>query len=116
MAYYSRVLSKDEEFPAFEELAELLRAGHPDYRLTVESGEDDEWESLLLASRVFGMARMSAGTARGSPIARNANPNRRSALSSVVRSSSALSCGTASRPTATSSRISKHHNSSSSTV
>lgn len=50
MAYYSRVLSKDEEFPAFEELAELIRAGHPDYRLTVESGEDDEWESLLLAS------------------------------------------------------------------
>jgi hypothetical protein len=50
VAYYSRVLSKDEEFPAFEELAELLRAGHPDYRLTVESGEDDEWESLLLAS------------------------------------------------------------------
>jgi hypothetical protein len=50
MAYYSRVLSKDEEFPAFEELAELIRAGHPDYRLTVESGEDEEWESLLLAS------------------------------------------------------------------
>jgi hypothetical protein len=50
VAYYSRVLSKDEEFPAFEELAELIRAGHPDYRLTVESGEDDEWESLLLAS------------------------------------------------------------------
>jgi hypothetical protein len=50
VAYYSRVLSKDEEFPAFEELAELIRAGHPDYRLTVESGEDEEWESLLLAS------------------------------------------------------------------
>ena len=50
MAYYSRVLSKDEEFPTFEELAELIRAGHPDYRLTIESGEDEEWESLLLAS------------------------------------------------------------------
>jgi hypothetical protein len=50
MPYYTRVLSKDEEFPAFEELAELIRAGHPDYRLTVESGEDEEWETLLLSS------------------------------------------------------------------
>ena len=54
---------------------------------------------------------MRAGTARGSPIARKANPNRRSIQFSVVRSSSAHSCGTASRPTATSSRISRHHNS-----
>jgi hypothetical protein len=50
MPYYTRVLSKDEEFPVFEELAELIRAGHPDYRLTVESGEDEEWETLLLSS------------------------------------------------------------------
>ena len=50
MAYSTRVLSKDEEFPSFEELAEFIRAGHPDYRLTVESGEDEEWETLLLAS------------------------------------------------------------------
>jgi hypothetical protein len=50
LAYSTRVLSKDEEFPSFEELAEFIRAGHPDYRLTVESGEDEEWETLLLAS------------------------------------------------------------------
>ena len=50
MAYYTRVLSKDEESPSFEELAQLVRAGHPDYRLTVETGEEDEWEPLLLSS------------------------------------------------------------------
>jgi hypothetical protein len=49
VAYYTRVLSKDEEFPPFEELAQLMRAGHPDYKLTIESGEDEEWESLLLS-------------------------------------------------------------------
>ena len=49
MAYYTRVLSKDEEFPLFEELAQLIRAGHPDYKLTIESGEDEEWETLLLS-------------------------------------------------------------------
>jgi hypothetical protein len=50
MPYYSRVLSKDEEFPSLQELAELVRSGHPDYRLTLESGEEEEWESLLLSS------------------------------------------------------------------
>lgn len=50
MAYYTRVLSKDEGFPSIEELVEVLRAAHPDYRLTLESGEEDEWESLLLSS------------------------------------------------------------------
>jgi len=50
LAYYTRVLSKDEGFPSIEELVEVLRAAHPDYRLTLESGEEDEWESLLLSS------------------------------------------------------------------
>ena len=50
MPYYTRVLSKDEDFPSFEELAQFIRAAHPDYRLTLESGEEDEWESLLLSS------------------------------------------------------------------
>src|SRR5277367_4420410 len=50
MAYYTRVLSKDEGFPSIEELVEVLRAAHPDYKLTLESGEEDEWESLLLWS------------------------------------------------------------------
>ena len=45
-----RVLSKDEEFPSLEELAERIRGQHPDYRLTVEEGSEEEWESLLLAS------------------------------------------------------------------
>ena len=49
MAYYTRVLSKDPDFPSFEELARLIRDTHPDYRLTIESGEDEEWESLLLS-------------------------------------------------------------------
>jgi hypothetical protein len=49
LAYYTRVLSKDEEFPPFEELAELIRAEHPDYKLTVEEGTEEEWEVLLLS-------------------------------------------------------------------
>jgi hypothetical protein len=49
MSYYTRVLSKQEEFPSFEELAQVVRDGHPDYKLTVESGEDEDWESLLLS-------------------------------------------------------------------
>jgi hypothetical protein len=50
MAYYTRVLSKDEEFPSFEELAELIRSGHPDFKLTLEEGVEEEWETLLLSS------------------------------------------------------------------
>jgi len=49
MGYFTRVLSKDEEFPSFEELANFIRAEHPNYRLTVEEGSEEEWESLLLA-------------------------------------------------------------------
>jgi len=50
LAYYTRVLSKDEEFPAFEELAQLVQADHPEYKLTVEEGSEEEWETLLLSS------------------------------------------------------------------
>jgi hypothetical protein len=49
MAYYTRVLSKDEEFPSFDELAESIRDRHPGFKLTIESGEDEEWETLLLS-------------------------------------------------------------------
>ena len=50
MPYSTRVLSKDDAFPSIEELTEVLRAAHPDFRLTLESGEEDDWESLLLSS------------------------------------------------------------------
>jgi hypothetical protein len=50
MGYYTRVLSKDEEFSALDELALFLRSGHPDYKLTIEDGSEDEWEILLLSS------------------------------------------------------------------
>jgi hypothetical protein len=49
VSYYTRVLSKDEEFPSFPELAERVLAEYPEYRLTVEEGSEEEWESLLLA-------------------------------------------------------------------
>ena len=49
MSYYTRVLSKDAEFPPFDELAEFISSSHPDYRLTVEEGTEEEWESLLLS-------------------------------------------------------------------
>ncbi|MGA3080019.1 MAG: hypothetical protein ABSD44_01405 [Terracidiphilus sp.] len=49
MGYYTRVLSKDEEFPSLEELAELIRAQHPEFKLSIEDGEEEEWETLLLS-------------------------------------------------------------------
>ena len=49
MAYYTRVLSKDEEFLSLNELAQRLRADHPEYRLTIEEGTHEEWESALLS-------------------------------------------------------------------
>lgn len=49
MEYYTRVLSKDAEFPPFEELAQLISAEHPENRLDLESGDEEEWETLLLA-------------------------------------------------------------------
>ena len=48
MGYYTRVLSKDEEFPPFDELADFIRAEQPEYKLTVEEGTEEEWESFLL--------------------------------------------------------------------
>jgi hypothetical protein len=50
LAYYTRVLSKDEEFPSCEELAQLIQAEHPEYKLTIEEGSEEEWETLLLSS------------------------------------------------------------------
>jgi hypothetical protein len=49
MPYYTRVLSKDPEFPPFEELADFIRSNHPGFKLTVEDGDGEEWESLLLS-------------------------------------------------------------------
>jgi hypothetical protein len=49
VGYYTRVLSKDDEFPSLDELSQRLRADHPDYRLTMEEGSEEEWESLLLS-------------------------------------------------------------------
>ena len=49
MPYYTRVLSKDDEFPPFDELADFIRTNHPDYKLTLEEGTEEEWESLLLS-------------------------------------------------------------------
>jgi hypothetical protein len=49
VGYYTRVLSKDEEIPSFEELAQLIRAEHPEYRLTIEDGNDEGWDTLLLS-------------------------------------------------------------------
>ena len=49
MGYYTRVLSKQEDFPSLEDLSQFLSAEHPSVKLTVEEGEDDEWETLLLS-------------------------------------------------------------------
>ncbi len=50
VSYYSRVLSKDPEFPPFDELAQWLSSEHPGFRLSLEDGTEEEWESLLLSS------------------------------------------------------------------
>ena len=49
MEYYTRVLSKDEEFPTFDELADIIRAEHPHCKLTIEEGDEEEWETLLIS-------------------------------------------------------------------
>jgi hypothetical protein len=49
VGYFTRVLSKDEEFPSIEELADLFQGQHPEYRLVVEEGTEEGWETLLLA-------------------------------------------------------------------
>ena len=49
MAYYTRVLSKLEDIPALDELQDLLDAQHPQCQLSVEEGDEQEWETLLLS-------------------------------------------------------------------
>jgi hypothetical protein len=49
LAYYTRVLTKLEESPAFEELAELIRSNYPGSKLTVEEGDEEDWQVLLLS-------------------------------------------------------------------
>jgi len=49
MPYYTRVLTKQEEFPSLEELAQFVRSEHPGYKLTLEEGTEEDWESLLLS-------------------------------------------------------------------
>jgi hypothetical protein len=50
MGYYTRVLSKDDAFPEFDELAQIVRSGHPGYKLTIEADGEHGWETLLLSS------------------------------------------------------------------
>lgn len=49
MGYHTRVLSKDEEFPPFEELAQFIRTEHPEYKLVIEDESEQGWETLLLS-------------------------------------------------------------------
>jgi len=47
VSYYTRVLSKDDEFPSFEELTQSVRSEHPEFKLAIEEGAEEEWETLL---------------------------------------------------------------------
>lgn len=49
MAYYTRVLSKQADFPPLDELAMVLSGDYPGYKLTVEEGSEEEWQILLLS-------------------------------------------------------------------
>jgi hypothetical protein len=51
VAYHTRVLSKDDEFPPFDELAEFLSSNHPGFKLSIEDGSEDEWNTLLLSGQ-----------------------------------------------------------------
>jgi hypothetical protein len=49
VAYYTRVLSQDDEFPAFEVLAHSVSTEHSDFKLSIEEGTEQEWDVLLLS-------------------------------------------------------------------
>jgi len=49
LAYYTRVLSRLEVLPPLDDLAEFIRSQHPDFKVTIEEGTEDEWETLLLS-------------------------------------------------------------------
>ncbi|HEY2858191.1 MAG TPA: hypothetical protein VGJ21_07225 [Terracidiphilus sp.] len=49
MPYYTRVLTKQEDFPTIEELSEIVGTNHRGCKLTLEEGTHEEWESLLLS-------------------------------------------------------------------
>lgn len=49
MGYYTRILSKHEDFPSLEELSEFLAAEHSSVKLTIEEGDEEQWETLLLS-------------------------------------------------------------------
>lgn len=49
MGYYTRVLSKQGSFPSVDELVSILHSKNPRIRLSVEEGNEDSWESLLLS-------------------------------------------------------------------
>ena len=50
MGYYTRVLSKHDDYPSFDELNQFIRSEHPSCKLAVEEGSEDEWDSLLLST------------------------------------------------------------------
>ncbi len=50
MPNHTRVLSQQDDFPSFEELRDFVRSSHLDCRLALESGDPDDWETLLLST------------------------------------------------------------------
>lgn len=49
MSYYTRVLSKHEDFPSFGELAEAVQGEHPNFEVIIEDGTEEEWDTILLS-------------------------------------------------------------------
>ena len=49
MSYYTRVLSKHEDSPSLEDLSQFLGAEHSSCRLSVEEGDEEHWDTLLLS-------------------------------------------------------------------
>ena len=49
MGYYTRVLSKKNDCPAYADLCAALRAKRSDVTLSLDDGQPDDWRSLLLS-------------------------------------------------------------------
>jgi hypothetical protein len=50
VGYYTRVLSKHDDYPSFDELSQFISSEHPSCKLTIEEGTDEDWNSLLLST------------------------------------------------------------------
>ena len=64
MSYYTRVLSKHEDFPSLEELTDAVQGDHPNFKLLIEGGTEEDWETILLS----GIGEMEVAVLERNPV------------------------------------------------